>query len=508
MSRINTNVSSLIAQRILGQNNLSLTKSLERLSTGLAINRGADNPAGLIASENLRSEITSIDAAINNAERADQVINIAEGGLQEISTMLLQLQGLVTETANDAGLSSEERDANQLQVDSILQTIDRIATTTDFQGSKLLNGTFDFNITSQHAEVSDFSINAAKIEFGDTRNVQVSVTGSAQHAGLFLSTGGAQVNLSAPANRLTLEIAGTAGSREFTFSSGTTLTDAAAQINTFQSVTGVSATASGTGLVVKSLGFGSSEFVSVKVASEGGINDATGGGPNAGIYNLSSIDENVASTTGSTSFVSSTNPIRDLGQDVTATINAISATANGRTARINTDFLDLSIDLSTVGAQTLTGFNAFVITGGGARFMLGPDVNVSNLVSIGIENVAARNLGSTDLGFLDDLSSGSLRNVVDGNLEEAQQIVDHSINQIAQLRGRLGAFQKNTVGSTIRALGVAFENTSAAESLIRDTDFAAETAELTRSQILVNAATQTLGIANSNPQSALSLLGG
>jgi len=132
MSRINTNVSSMLAQRILGQNNFSLTKSLERLSTGLAINRGSDNPAGLIASEKLRSEITSIDAAIGNAERADQVINIAEGGLQEIATMLLQLQGLVTETANDAGISEQEKDANQLEVDSILQTIDRIASTTDF----------------------------------------------------------------------------------------------------------------------------------------------------------------------------------------------------------------------------------------------------------------------------------------------------------------------------------------------------------------------------------------
>ena len=156
MSRINTNVSSLLAQRILGQNNKSLTQSLERLSTGLAINRGADNPAGLIASENLRSELASIDAAIGNAERADQVVNIAEGGLQEINTMLLELQSLVTASANDAGISEGEKKANQLQVDSILQTIDRIASTTDFQKTKLLNGTFDFNVTNQNVEVADF----------------------------------------------------------------------------------------------------------------------------------------------------------------------------------------------------------------------------------------------------------------------------------------------------------------------------------------------------------------
>lgn len=507
MSRINTNVSSLLAQRILGQNNQTLTKSLERLSTGLAINRGADNPAGLIASENLRSEITSISAAIGNAERADQVINIAEGGLQELNTLLLELQNLVTSTANDAGLSREEREANQLQVDSIIQTIDRIANTTNFQGSKLLNGTFDFNINNQNANVSDFTINAAKLEFGSTRDVQVSVTGSAQHAGFYLSAGG-NINLSASSNRFVLEVAGVDGSREFSFASGTTLTDAAAQINTFKSVTGVSATASGTGLVLKSDEFGSSQFVSVKVVTEGGINNvASGAGANAGIYNLSAFNENTINTTLVTSFASATNPIRDTGQDVSALINAINATATGTTARINTDFLDLSIDLSDTGAQTLTAFTAFTITGGGAKFILGPDVDISNQVSIGIENVASRHLGSLAEGFLDDLGSGAVRNLVDGNLEEAQTIVDKSINQVASLRGRLGAFQKNVVGATIRALGVAFENTSAAESVIRDTDFAAETAELTRAQILVNAATQTLGIANANPQSVLSLLG-
>lgn len=509
MSRINTNVSSLLAQRILSQNNQDLTKSLERLSTGLAINRGGDDPAGLIASENLRSELTSIDAAIGNAERADQVVNIAEGGLQEISTLLLEVQNLVTSTGNDAGLSREERDANQLQVDSILQTIDRIATTTNFQGSKLLNGTFDFQITGQSANVNDFEINAAKLGFQDTRVVQVNVTGSAQHAGLFLSAGGAAIDLSAVANRLTFELAGTEGSREFSFSSGTTLADAATQINVFKSVTGVSAISSGTGLVLKSTEFGSEEFVSVKVTSDGGINDvASGAGAGVGVYVLSTTDENVASTAGgNTDFVAATNPIRDTGEDVSAIINAINATSRGTTARINTDFLDLSLELTQTGAQTAGSFTAFTITDGGAQFLLGQDVNISNQVSIGVENVAARNLGSTTLGFLDDLASGAANNVVDGNLEDAQKIVDKAINQISSLRGRLGAFQKNVVGSTIRALGVAFENTSAAQSVIRDTDFASETAQLTRSQILVNAATQSLGIANANPQSALSLLG-
>ena len=95
MSRINQNIPSLIAQRVLGGQNKGLANSLQRLSTGLRINRGADDPAGLIASENLRAEKAAIGSAIKNSERADQVVNVAEGGLQEVSNMLVELQGLV-----------------------------------------------------------------------------------------------------------------------------------------------------------------------------------------------------------------------------------------------------------------------------------------------------------------------------------------------------------------------------------------------------------------------------
>src|SRR5512146_1504139 len=108
MSRINTNVSSLIAQRVLKQNNDNLNTSLQRLSTGLKINSGADNPAGLIASENLRAEKAGITQAIDNAQRASNIIGTAEGGLGEVSNLLVELQSLVGQAANSGGLSSEE----------------------------------------------------------------------------------------------------------------------------------------------------------------------------------------------------------------------------------------------------------------------------------------------------------------------------------------------------------------------------------------------------------------
>jgi len=139
-------------------------------------------------------------------------------------------------------------------------------------------------------------------------------------------------------------------------------------------------------------------------------------------------------------------------------------------------------------------------------FNVGPDVNIQNQIRLGIQNVAARNLGKSGTGFLDDLGTGQTANVVDGNVSVAQDIVDSAIDQVTLLRGRLGAFQKFVIGSTISSLGIELENTKAAESIIRDTNFASEAAELTRRQVLVAAATNSLNLANAQATSVLSLL--
>src|SRR5580658_5248835 len=152
MSVINTNVNSLIAQRSLTQNDTNLNTALQRLSTGLQINSGADNPAGLIAGLSLQQEQTGIQTAINNASLAGNVIGTAEGGLNEVSSLLTQLQGLVGQAANSGGLSSDQVSADQLQVDSILSTINRIAQTTTFNGTHLLNGALAY--TTSGAVVS------------------------------------------------------------------------------------------------------------------------------------------------------------------------------------------------------------------------------------------------------------------------------------------------------------------------------------------------------------------
>lgn len=490
MSRIQTNVPSLLAQRVLTQNTQDLNTSLERLSTGFRINRGADDPSGLIASENLRSEQASITAAIENAERAEQVVNIAEGGLQEVNALLLEVQGLIGSSANQAGLSDAERDANQLEIDSIIQTIDRIAGTTSFQGTRLLNGNFDFQTTNQPTTVQEVVVDSATLEFGGTRDVEVLVTGVAEQGSASIEFGAATLAPGAD-EVFTFEVGGNAGARQFSFASGTSVDDVTAAVNTFTAVTGVTATTSGTAVRLDSVNFGSDDFVSVDISDAG---TQTGS-----VITLS------ATGTSTTAFAAANNPIRDFGEDIEAVINGTLATTDGLTARVNSDFLAVEVTLDETG-NALGAIAAATITGGGARFNLGPSVDVSNQTTIGIGNVAARNLGSITNGFLSELGAGARANVVDGDLTAGQRIVNDAIQQVAGLRGRLGAFQRNTVGASIRSLGVALENTSAAESSIRDTDFAEETSALTRAQVLQQSATSILSLANSAPQSALSLL--
>ncbi|GJQ29766.1 MAG: hypothetical protein HBSAPP03_16500 [Phycisphaerae bacterium] len=511
MGRINTNVQSLLAQRVLGTNNRSLGTALERLSTGLRISRGQDDPAGLIASENLRVEQRGLNEAIKNADRADQVMNIAEGGLQEVSGLLLELQGIVTATASKAGQSSEERAANQLQVDSILQTIDRLSNSTNFQGIKLLNGNLDFRTSGVATGVSDIRIGAAKYT-GSSLNVDVLVTTSAQQAGLFLSAGGAAIDLNTGSS-LVFEIAGVKGSRELSFSSGTTIAKMVDAINTFTDVTGLVATVSGTGILVKSSEYGSGEFVSVKVVNDAGIN-STNNGANAatrGVYNRIATSFNSNHTTIASTFANATNPVRDLGQDVRATVNGYQAIATGKKLKVNTDFLDAEFVLSAAKAQALGsvgGSNAaFTITGGGAEFQLASKVDIGAKATIGLQNIAVRELGDSVSGYLSSLGSGGANNMANGNIDNAQKVVAAAVKQIASMRGRLGNFQRNVLGATVRSLSTTAENTAAATSVIRDADFATETAALTRSQILVNASTNVLSYANQAPNSALQLLG-
>jgi flagellin len=230
-------------------------------------------------------------------------------------------------------------------------------------------------------------------------------------------------------------------------------------------------------MVFQSTGFGSRNFVSV-TAQSGTFATADG---------LTG-----ASTT------------RGVGRDAVATVNGALTVGDGLNVKLNTTTLDMNLTLSdTFGA----GSTSFAITGGGALFQLGPQVTSNQQVNVGIKSVAASKLGDNNVGFLNDVVTGGNSTLVGGNAGAASRILERAVRQVAVLRGRLGAFEKNTLETNINSLSVALENVTASESSILDADFAAETAALTRAQILTQAGTSVLATANTTPQSVLSLLG-
>jgi len=471
MTRINTNVPALTAVNDLNKNNAELSETLSRLSSGLRINEAGDDPAGLIISELLRGEIGALNQAVSNSERASNVLATAEGALNEVSSLLVTMRELAVQAANTGALTSEEIQAAQLQVDSAVQSITRIANTTSFGGTPLLNGNLDYVTSGVATNVVDLSIYS--VQFGTNAYVPVvvEVVSAAQAAQLAFTAAG----LSA-AQAVTLEIAGESGVETISFAGSTANSAIAFAINTVSDVTGVSASLSGGILVFSSVDEGSDNFVSVNALN--------------GQF-TTRLAENLAVTTE-----------RDTGADANATINGSSAVANGNLLTLNTSALSLDLEL----ANGFTGTSSFAITGGGALFQLGAGISSNEQVNIGIRSVAAGRLGSSETGYLSEITTGGQYSLISGNASEALDIIDEAILQVASTRGRLGAFQLNSVETNINSLNVAIENATAAESTIRDTDFAEETANLTRAQILVSAGTTVLSTANSTPQTVLQLL--
>jgi flagellin len=468
----------MTAQLHLGRSTADMNRTLQRLSSGLRITRGADDPAGLIASETLRAEMASISQAIDNTQRASNVIATAEGALAEVANLLVNIKELAVEAANKGALSQKEIEANQLQVDSAIDSITRIANATTFAGLHLLNGNLSY-ITSGVASSAIGGLDIYSAMLGDASylNVQVSGVQSAQKGHLEFRT--SQVDQS-----VTLEVASDRGVEVFRFTSSYHVSSMVTAINAVTQATGVSATwinpaNHASGVVFRSVDYGSDAYVSVQAlpSSTGTFITCDSGG---------------------------TTTKRDAGRDVTAVVNGATTVGTGQDITLNTTALDLRMRLDAqFGAGNSTNF---YITGGGATFQIGPHINSSEQTTVGIKSVAASRLGTNDLGFLSEVSTGGAFSLVSGETAQATQIIEEAIQQIAVLRGRLGSFERNTLDTNMNSLRITLENVTASESAIRDADFAVETANLTRTQILTNAGTSVLALANQTPQSVLALL--
>lgn len=479
MTRINTNTAAIIAGRQLARSNQELLVSLQRLSSGLRINRGADDPAGLIVSQNLRSEIESVRQAVSNSQRAANVIATTEGALNEAASLLNDIKAKILEAANVGAVSDDEIKANQLQVDSAIESITRIANTTTFAGRKLLNGSLSY-ITSaiNTAQINDVKINAVAFGTAAFVPVTINVIQSAQHAGLQFRTSGLTATV-------TIEIAGPSGVTALPLLSGTSASEIKDAVNQVSDATGVSAAFINPGNVnsgvqLSSIAYGSDVFVQISEL----------GGSSGAFQTWNAADEDVA---------------RDIGRDVSATVNGASSLGKGLELFVNTS--GLSMELRIQEAFNVAGNStSFAITGGGATFQLGPGVDSNQQVSMGVPSIAASSLGNAALGYLTQIQSGGTYALTNGGAFQAGKIVTEAIRQVSVARGRLGAFEKNTLDTNIQQLRVTLENLISSESSIRDLDFAEETSNLARNQILVSAGTSVLAIANRTPQTVLSLL--
>ena len=480
MSRINTNVPAIRAIHRLEVNQADLDLRLERLATGLRINRAGDDPAGLIVSELLRSEIRGIQQAISNSTRAGQVIATAEGAMNEVSALLLDLQGLVVQAANEAGLTEGEVAANQLAIDSILDSIDRISASTTFAGQRLLDGSKAYTLSAvTPTELASVSMFAAHVPTGEAREVTVTVTQSAETAQLvFVGTNPGGVSRT---SATTIDVKGTLGSELLSFADGATLADVRTAINSITEMTGVSAVVSAGGgvasaLLLNSRTFGSDALVSVE--------------PISGNF-IEAGNENTM--------------IRASGVDAGVLVNGQVASVKGLRADVRSRLLDLRLYLTPDFAQTHSA-TTFSVTGGGAVFQLTSEVRPTGQTFVGFNRLSTTNLGNSVVGLLYTLRSGHGNDLASQNFATAQTIVEEAVSQVASYRGRLGSVQRNQIEPNINAQSVARENVTASESIVRDADMAVEVSALTRAQILVQSTQATLQIATSAPRMVLSLL--
>ena len=471
----------------------SLSTSMQRLSSGLRINSARDDAAGLAISNRMSSQIRGLNQATRNANDSISLAQTAEGSLQEATSMLQRMRDLAVQSANDTN-SATDRANLQKEVAQLQQEIDRIATTTRFNGKQLLDGTF----TAQTFQIGAFANENISVSIG---NAQASSMGAytVASSGTLNNAVAAGADLTAVTNPVTanedLTITGGLGSTNLTVAANSSARTLAAQVNAATASTGVEATAisqatlstlSAAGTVQFSLAGADTAAISASVAA---TDDLT---------SLADAVNAVASTTGITAELSSNRSSLTLtsreGYDIG--IENFTLAAN---ETIAVQGLDASG--ANAGAQrTLTSGAATDTTrvGGTLSFTSSETFTVTAAATGGILSTAS---ASSTLSAVSSVDVGTQTGA-----NNALSVIDSAIQFIDNQRADLGAVQ-NRLESTVSNLANVAENVSAARSRILDADFAAETASLTKSQILQQAGTAMLAQANQAPQIALSLLG-
>ncbi|HPF40155.1 MAG TPA: flagellin [Phycisphaerae bacterium] len=459
------NVNTLSLLNILNKTSAKQSDSLTKLSTGFKINKGSDDPAGLIAVQSLSAELTAVDAAITNGQRANSVLDVADASLGEIGDLLSEIETLAAQSTSSGGLSAAEIAANQAQIDNAIDAINRIVQTTTFNGKRLLDGQQGIRATAS----SPTLVTDVKLYSRPTSNSSQSFAVNVESAGTVASATLATLTSISAAE---FTVTGTAGTATITVAASDAITDIRDKIIAAASETGVSASVSGSELHIQSREYGTNAFVGSTFIS--GDTDFAGG---------------VQQTTGT---------------DAQVTVNGQQAFVDGLRVSFNSNGSSGEFSLTAAGNTTSGSVGTLNIAGGGLTFQLGTASNTQ--ATVGVNSIFAHELGDSSNGFLSELKSGGA-NDLSTNANNAVLIAKSAINQVATQRGRIGGFQKFQVETSINSLNATKISLESARGLINDVDFAVETAELSRQNVLLQSSISLLGVAGQQSSQILALLG-
>lgn len=495
---VNTNVSAMTAQRHLGSATNNVSSSMERLSSGLRINSAKDDAAGLQISNRLTSQTNGLNVAMRNANDGISMAQTAEGAMQESTNIMQRMRDLSLQAANGSN-SDEDRGAIQKEVDSLQEELNRIADTTSFGGQNLLDGSYgtqEFQIGSNSNETQSLTLTdvSAHAIGRTTRGFDA----GAGPVSTTISPGDANTSGS-----MTLNLGGT--DHQIDINKDMTADDIANKVNNISGISDVDVKGTHAVATIDNMSTGITGSASLDI--NGANIDITGAADTAAVASAiqQAIDdgdlENVAvSETGGTLTLTAT----DGGTDLNITADLTSATA-GTFDIENTS--DASSTTTTV-ANGATGSNTSQAVSQASSFTV--DFSGAKL-NTGISSVSVKDGTNASVDMAIDTSKTTTESVASIDVstadgaQNAVDILDSAIAQVDEQRADLGAFQ-NRMNHTLNNLANVNENVNASNSRIKDVDFAKETTDLTKNQILQQASTSILAQAKMNPQAALSLL--
>ena len=480
---INTNVASLTAQRNLGMSQASLNTSIQRLSSGLRINSAKDDAAGLAISERFTSQIRGLNQAVRNANDGISLAQTAEGALKASGDILQRVRELGVQSAN-ATNSAGDRKAIQAEVGQLLSELDRISTTTEFNGQKLLDGSFG-SATFQVGANANQTITATTGNFRTTTyGAQLNATKLVEAAATATSLAGTVVIAGLQTKTATLTATDTAAT-------------AAAAINALADATGVTASARN----VSELKFAATGAISLAVKGDNttaaNVTFNVTGNTAAGLAEAVKALNDVASQTGVTAKLNAATDgivlTNEAGSDINLANN--SAAAGITLAALNAEgTLAGASGAPVFGAATAAAAAASVISRGTLEFNSDKGYSLTGTSALAPTTAAASLKAVNTI----DVST------VEGSAK-ALKIIDAALSSVNGQRASFGALQSR-FETTVNNLQSTSENMSASRGRIQDADFAAETANLSRAQILQQAGTAMVAQANQLPQNVLKLL--